>query len=73
MTNIELINEAKKAREKAYTPYSNFMVALPLLPKMVKSIMIEISARIILNKTKPALSGLLLCISFCSIPAFLQA
>lgn len=36
MTNIELINEAKKAREKAYTPYSNFMVGAALVTKYGK-------------------------------------
>ena len=33
MTSENLIKEAKKAREKAYTPYSNFMVGAALLTK----------------------------------------
>ena len=33
MTNQELILEAKKARERAYVPYSNFMVGAALLTK----------------------------------------
>ena len=33
MTNHELILEAKKARERSYAPYSNFMVGAALLTK----------------------------------------
>ena len=33
MTSQELILEAKKARERAYVPYSNFMVGAALLTK----------------------------------------
>lgn len=33
MDNLELLEEAKKARLKAYTPYSNFKVGAALLTK----------------------------------------
>lgn len=36
MTNQELILEAKKARERAYTPYSHFKVGAALLTKSGK-------------------------------------
>ena len=36
MTSAELIQEAKKARERAYTPYSNFQVGAALLTKSGK-------------------------------------
>ena len=36
MTNEALILEAKKARERAYTPYSNFKVGAALLTKSGK-------------------------------------
>lgn len=36
MTSTELIQEAKKARERAYTPYSNFQVGAALLTKSGK-------------------------------------
>ncbi|MBQ7795522.1 MAG: cytidine deaminase [Lachnospiraceae bacterium] len=36
MTNEELILEAKKARERAYTPYSNFQVGAALVGKSGK-------------------------------------
>ena len=36
MDNLELLEEAKKARLKAYTPYSNFKVGAALLTKSGK-------------------------------------
>lgn len=36
MTNMELINEAKKAMENAYAPYSNFKVGAAVLSKSGK-------------------------------------
>ena len=36
MTNAELILEAKKARERAYAPYSKYMVGAALLTKSGK-------------------------------------
>ena len=36
MTNTELILEAKKAREHAYTPYSHFKVGAALMTKSGK-------------------------------------
>lgn len=36
MTNRELLEEAKKARRKAYTPYSHFQVGAALLTKSGK-------------------------------------
>lgn len=36
MDNLELLEEAKKARLKAYTPYSNFKVGAALLAKSGK-------------------------------------
>ena len=36
MTNEELILEAKKAREHAYTPYSHFQVGAALVTKSGK-------------------------------------
>ena len=36
MDNLELLEEAKKARLKAYTPYSNFKVGAALLTKTYK-------------------------------------
>ena len=36
MDNLELLEEAKKARLKAYTPYSNFEVGAALLTKSGK-------------------------------------
>lgn len=33
MTNAELIQEAKKARERSYSPYSNYKVGAALLTK----------------------------------------
>lgn len=36
MTNAELIFEAKKARERAYAPYSKYMVGAALLTKSGK-------------------------------------
>ena len=36
MTNAELIQEAKKARERSYSPYSNYKVGAALLTKSGK-------------------------------------
>ncbi len=36
MTDINLLNEAKSAREMSYSPYSNFMVGAALLTKSGK-------------------------------------
>lgn len=38
MDNLELLEEAKKARLKAYTPYSNFKVGAALFDKERKSL-----------------------------------
>ena len=38
MTNRELIQEAKKARERSYSPYSGFRVGAALLTRSGKSI-----------------------------------